>query len=1251
MSSQIKASVEIKAEASAALKVVRELREELAKLKKVEAGDAAAKPSKSADKERVAALRERINYLKAENGYLNERVAISRKAYEAEKKRADAEEAAAIKREKRAANDVHSSAKAYEKEQTSLEAARTRAEQRAQQRAEAVRLREARLADLSQKAELAKESKKFAELERLNSAYQKEQEKLTRTRLRNEEAQRSAAIRREKQDFETFQRSAQAYEREKAALQAREIAREARTFRELDRTRRLYEAEQLRMGARQSATDSVGQATAARRQTQLDYYRTIRSPFATTGAIQGLLGQADMLTASQVSGLERMLKSRQMLNRFAEYGKSSAKSFLGGFSSFLGSGVGAALTAAGLTALGKSVFQQSSALQTLRLQLKGVYGDAETAKKQYDELIKKSQQYGVDPTKFGGTYARFAAGAKGAGFSNDEINSGVDALFQTKTALGLTPERLEMTSKALSDMLAKGTVQAEELKGQLADHIPNAVQLAARAAGVSTKELFAKMKDGAVDSTAFVKLLLIELRKEYGKTAEEAQKSPMVAVSQLQTQMKLAADEIGNGGFNEAIAKVARDVTAELSKPEAKENLKAIGKAMGEMVLWLYDGAKAVAGWVKDNKDWLTSLAKVAGVLLAIKVGFGLLAAVLTPITVPLSLMSKMLGWTIPGAAATAGAAIRSFALAASIQLNTLGGSIAGIARSLGALGIGVAAAYGIYEARESKKSAQSSYTAVTEGDLSKLSDEDLARHKQTLTERQGSWGVKAGSFLGGGQGAQVDEALGAVANEELRRKGVARIDERNKAETAREEARMRSKAEENQQAALRAGLFTPGESKGKGQSALRSAEFELANQRFANSEAELKDKLARNQVSIKNYFEQLGSLRTQQYEAKVKALNDELAGEEKNADEKKAIETRKTALAEQRSKELKDLSRERFEAEKEQAEKLATLQAELEDKTQAGTEARMAQIDSKWADTLAKMKAEGNRAGVELVEKLINLEKADVRLNELRRKFELATGRGEVNSAQIELDVASGRMTSYQGQDALMEQGKSLARQRIELLTEELKLTEGVAGAEMRRYELQKQILEEKKKLTEQSRLDKAVMEAGTSYLESTLLNIMQGKGGSFKSILKGFISSITGAMQKTVADELAQLLMNSLQQASAQSSGGGGGSSLLSGLFKTGLNWLMGNFGGGGFSAPAGAGPGSMSVVPGMSDMGSVFEGAVSRGLSVSGASAGGMSMGGASVVMNISTPDANSFRASSGQMNFDMQNGFARAAQRNG
>ena len=60
------------------------------------------------------------------------------------------------------------------------------------------------------------------------------------------------------------------------------------------------------------------------------------------------------------------------------------------------------------------------------------------------------------------------------------------SLSEAGTALGLSNEDLNGSLYAISQMMSKGKVQAEELRGQLGERLPGAFNMAAEALGVTT---------------------------------------------------------------------------------------------------------------------------------------------------------------------------------------------------------------------------------------------------------------------------------------------------------------------------------------------------------------------------------------------------------------------------------------------------------------------------------------------------------------------------------------------------------------------------------------------------------------------------------------------------------------------------------------------------------------------------------------------------------------------------------------------
>ena len=84
------------------------------------------------------------------------------------------------------------------------------------------------------------------------------------------------------------------------------------------------------------------------------------------------------------------------------------------------------------------------------------------------------------------------------------------------TAFGLTSSEARLTYMALGQMMSKGRVTAEELRRQMGERIPIAIEAMARAAGVSIQELDNLLKRGEVYSNEVLPRFADELNKMLG---------------------------------------------------------------------------------------------------------------------------------------------------------------------------------------------------------------------------------------------------------------------------------------------------------------------------------------------------------------------------------------------------------------------------------------------------------------------------------------------------------------------------------------------------------------------------------------------------------------------------------------------------------------------------------------------------------------------------------------------------------------
>ena len=82
--------------------------------------------------------------------------------------------------------------------------------------------------------------------------------------------------------------------------------------------------------------------------------------------------------------------------------------------------------------------------------------------------------------------------------------------------MGLSADDTSGTLRALNQIISKGKVQAEELRGQLGDRIPGAFQIMARALKVTTAELDEMLKKGELIADEVLPKFAEEMEKTFG---------------------------------------------------------------------------------------------------------------------------------------------------------------------------------------------------------------------------------------------------------------------------------------------------------------------------------------------------------------------------------------------------------------------------------------------------------------------------------------------------------------------------------------------------------------------------------------------------------------------------------------------------------------------------------------------------------------------------------------------------------------
>lgn len=295
--------------------------------------------------------------------------------------------------------------------------------------------------------------------------------------------------------------------------------------------------------------------------------------------------------------------------------------------------------------------------------------------------------------------------------------------------MGADAETQSGIYKALEQMLSKTTVQAEELKGQLADRLPAATNLFAKALGVSNAELMTMMKDGKVLAADVLPKVAALIEQTYGSNIEKTQKSLVAEQSRLNNAFKDWIRIIADAGVMDNFTALLREVRDFFRSDEAKQWAEAIAKALNvaiEALRWAVKHANelVIAFGALLAIGAAQMFVSLAATMRTFGLGLKTAGAVITNFAVKMGLIAKVapsVGSGLGGAAAAGG---------------RLGLLVAPISRLIGVLASAAKIAFGLFKAFIVFELVEAIFDGIVRG-INRLSgeSEDAVSGMQMLSD------------------------------------------------------------------------------------------------------------------------------------------------------------------------------------------------------------------------------------------------------------------------------------------------------------------------------------------------------------------------------------------------------------------------------------------------------------------------------------------------------------------------------------
>jgi tape measure domain-containing protein len=215
---------------------------------------------------------------------------------------------------------------------------------------------------------------------------------------------------------------------------------------------------------------------------------------------------------------------------------------------------------------------KAAASSGLQATFTALTGSAKKGAQEIAFLKQEADALGLDMPRVAEAYKGLFAAAKGANLPLDQTREIFEAINIEGRVVGTINEKLEGALRAVQQMLSKGTVSAEELRGQLGEALPNATELAAQALGVTTVELDKMLRKGQVVAKDFLPKFAAEIRKTYGGAVADAAQSLPADLNRINNAISTSAAKIA-GVLAPAIAAFADLIAApaKLSEATAQE--------------------------------------------------------------------------------------------------------------------------------------------------------------------------------------------------------------------------------------------------------------------------------------------------------------------------------------------------------------------------------------------------------------------------------------------------------------------------------------------------------------------------------------------------------------------------------------------------------------------------------------------------------------------------------------------------------
>lgn len=421
----------------------------------------------------------------------------------------------------------------------------------------------------------------------------------------------------------------------------------------------------------QALNASLGQTAQAATNAALNANALASSIRQANGAMLGLSAASSALIGffAQANGSMSQMVGLFQQATGASQGMATALLAMAGVRVFaeIGQAIGALIT---------PIMNSTQQLNTFKVALDATAG-AGQGLKSLNDLAGIANRTGGSMQVLANHFKQFKISADAAGLSAQQTNKIFEGFQTAFTVLGVSAQNSENAFRAITQMMSKGKVQAEELRGQLGEHLPNAVGIFARAMGVSSAALDGMLQNGQVLAKDVLPKVADLLLKDYTSGLAQALRTLPAQINIFSSALFQLQGAFGNGmflGFLQGFANGLQILNGALNSEGLRTFVAVIGDAIGVFTNFASVlGGSFLAGFLAIPRAIGELINAGAAVLNWVKEavgGFGMLGTIFTTIGAGINAVVAVFG-SLTGVFASVVAAALAFNAAAA-----LGGTI-----------------------------------------------------------------------------------------------------------------------------------------------------------------------------------------------------------------------------------------------------------------------------------------------------------------------------------------------------------------------------------------------------------------------------------------------------------------------------------------------------------------------------------------------------------------------------------------------